>query len=84
MMFLFENYYKIELSTPSLSTFAFIGTPFHNKLLPCGSHLCSIKHVYIDADMCVNYEMDSTVILSWLMELTDIESLAISSTTLQV
>lgn len=86
MMFLFENYYKIELSTPNLSTFAFIGTPFHNKLLPCGSHLCSIKCVYIDtyADMCMNLEMDSPAILSWLMELTDIESLAISSTTLQV
>ncbi|XP_024634424.1 F-box/FBD/LRR-repeat protein At1g16930 [Medicago truncatula] len=53
MMFLFENYYKIELSTPNLN-------------------------------MCMNLEMDSPAILSWLMELTDIESLAISSTTLQV
>jgi hypothetical protein len=75
------NYREIELYTPSLSTFAYAGTP---KAKLCRSHLCSIKHVTIDAYMCVNNAEPPSNLLSWLKEFTEIESLAVSSTTLQV
>jgi hypothetical protein len=77
-----RNYRKIELSTPNLSIFAYGGTPFE-KL--CGSHLCSIKQVNIDAYMCLNYNAEPpSNLLSWLIELTEIKSLAVTATTLQV
>ncbi|KAK2395522.1 hypothetical protein QL285_057253 [Trifolium repens] len=81
------NYPEIELSTPSLCTFAFTGLPFP-KL--SGNHHCSVKHVNIDADSYMNYakvEFNGilpSVLLSWLIELTHIRSLIVSSTILQV
>jgi hypothetical protein len=72
---------KLELSTPSLSNFAFTGTP-NQKL--CVSHPCSITHLYIDAVYIGAVEEDSATLLSWLLELSNIKSLTVSSNTLQV
>jgi hypothetical protein len=74
-------YREIELYTPSLSTFAYAGTPF-DKL--CGSHLCSIKRVVIDAYMCANNAEPPSNLLSWLKEFTEITSLTVTLDTLQV
>jgi hypothetical protein len=76
-----QNYREIKLYTPRLSTFAYAGTPTA-KL--CGSHLCSIKEVVIDAYMCVNDPEPPSNLLSWLKEFTEIKSLAVTLTTLQV
>jgi hypothetical protein len=75
------NYRKIELSAPSLSKFAYSGIPFE-KL--CGSHLCSVEHVKINAYMCLNNAESPPILLSWLREFTGIKSLTVTSTTLQV
>jgi hypothetical protein len=81
------NYPEIELSTPSLCTFAFHGVPF-TKL--SGNHLCSIKHVNIDTGrffICSKVELTGippSILLSWLIDLTHIRSLRVSSTILQV
>lgn len=72
---------EIELSTPSLCTFDFIGIPYQ-KLR--GSHLSSIKQVNFDANIMENPTKPPSVLLSWLLELTGIKSLRVTSTTLQV
>jgi hypothetical protein len=76
-----RNYREIELYTPSLYRFAYAGTPFE-KL--CGSHLCSIKLVNIDAYMYVNNAETPSNLLSWLKEFTEITSLTVTLTTLEV
>ncbi|XP_045822438.1 F-box/FBD/LRR-repeat protein At1g80470-like [Trifolium pratense] len=76
-----KNYGEVELYTPSLSTFAYAGIPFE-KL--CGSHLRSIKHVIIDAYMYVNNAEPPSNLLSWLKEFTEITSLTVTLTTLEV
>ncbi|XP_045822445.1 uncharacterized protein LOC123915363 [Trifolium pratense] len=76
-----RNYGKIELSTPNLSTFAYAGIPFEKI---CGSHLCSVKQVNIDAYMRVNNAEPPSNLLSWLKEFTEIKSLTVTSTTLEV
>jgi len=73
--------YKIMLSAPCLSTFAFTGTP---NLKLCVSHPCSITHLYIDVEDIGWVEEDSATLLSWLLELANIKSLTVSSNTLQV
>jgi hypothetical protein len=75
------NYRKIELCTPYLSKFAYAGTALE-KL--CGSHLCSIKHIIIDAYMCSDNAQPPSNLLSWLRALTELKSLTVTSTTLQV
>ncbi|AES69874.2 hypothetical protein MTR_3g036310 [Medicago truncatula] len=65
-----ETYFGIELSTPSLCTFDFHGIPIQ-KLHGIKSNLSSIKHT-------------SLVLLNWLVELPNIQSLTVSSTSLQV
>ncbi|AES69170.2 F-box/RNI/FBD-like domain protein, putative [Medicago truncatula] len=72
---------KIELSTPSLCSFVFVGTPFQ---ILSWSQLRSIKHVEIYAYMLQNFAQIPSNLLGWLLELTDIKSLKISSDTLQV
>jgi hypothetical protein len=76
-----SDLYKIELSAPSLCTFAFTGTPYQ-KL--CGSNLSSVKQVNIDAEMLSNYTEPPLVLLSWLLEFANIKSLTVSASTLQV
>ncbi|XP_045822436.1 F-box/LRR-repeat protein 13-like [Trifolium pratense] len=76
-----RNYGKIELYTPNLYTFAYAGIPFEKI---CGSHLCSVKHVNIDAYMRVNNAEPPSNLLSWLKEFTGIKSLKVTLTTLEV
>jgi hypothetical protein len=72
---------KIEISAKSLCTFTITGYVIHKI---CGSSLSSIKQVNIDAqdvDLPKDYGL---VLLSWLQDLANVESLTVTSTTLQV
>ncbi|CAJ2639215.1 unnamed protein product [Trifolium pratense] len=79
----YRHSYKCKLSTPSLCNLNYICTL--NQKLYC-SDLRSLKHVYID----VNYEYSGSLepdypfVLNLLLELANIESLTVSSDTLQV
>jgi hypothetical protein len=71
--------HKIDLCTPSLCKYVFIGT-LSQRLL--GSNVSSLKHVDIDARV---YPHDRSLhVLNWLSELANIKSLMISQTILQV
>ncbi|XP_058736292.1 F-box protein At4g22280-like [Vicia villosa] len=80
VMKIFYHHWKIQLSTPNLSTFTFIGTPFQ---IMCVSRLRSLKHVRIYPEK-MNYVKAPSLLLSLLHELADIQSLALYSNTLQV
>ncbi|XP_058725663.1 F-box/FBD/LRR-repeat protein At1g16930-like [Vicia villosa] len=71
----------IELSTPSLRTFAFIGIP--NQVL-YGIHLSSVDRIEIDAYTWGNHPEAPSILLSWLLKLANIKILTVSSNTLQV
>ncbi|KAK2437087.1 hypothetical protein P8452_33192 [Trifolium repens] len=73
--------YQIELSAPSLCTFSFMGTPYQKFR---GRSLSSVKQVNIDAEMLANYSEPPLVLLSWLSDLTNINSLTVSASTLQI
>ncbi|XP_045827215.1 F-box protein At4g22280-like [Trifolium pratense] len=75
------NSYKIDLCTPSLCKFGFIGTPYQ-KL--SGSNVSSLKHVDIDADIFSHSEGPPLFLFSWLLEFVNIESLMVTATTLQI
>lgn len=82
----YHSPYKFELWTPNLCSFYFVGQPFQ-KL--CGrnsySNLSSIKHVNIDFTNCrIRVENLPSILFNWLVELALMESLTISSKTLQV
>jgi hypothetical protein len=73
---------KIELSTPSLCTFDFTGSLIHKI---CGSGLSSVKQVNIHySDQFSAPAENALVIFSWLLDLANVESLAVTSTALQV
>ncbi|XP_058751045.1 F-box/LRR-repeat protein At3g26922-like [Vicia villosa] len=78
-------YFGFELSAPSLSTFNFTGLPFR-KLCQTNGNLSMVKHVSIK----VKYWFDLTdgntsfVLLNWLVELANIKSLTLTSSTLKV
>ncbi|XP_057451629.1 F-box/FBD/LRR-repeat protein At3g26920-like [Lotus japonicus] len=73
------QYYKVYFFSPSLRTFAFTGTPFETL---CGINISSIEHVNFDIHWwCAEY---SFILLSWLVNLTNIKSLTVSTSTLQV
>jgi hypothetical protein len=75
------NLLQIKLSTPSLCIFSFTGIPVQKI---CGSGLSSVKQVNIDAQdfgSSVDYGL---VLLSWLQDLVSVESLSVSSTTVQI
>jgi hypothetical protein len=78
-----NDYYKIELSTLSLCTFAFCGTPYQSI---SGSNVSSLKHVDIHAEAELDsYSLGPPMFLfSWLLEFANIESLTVTATTLQV
>jgi hypothetical protein len=78
-------YMKFHLSTPSLCTFDYSGTPLQ-KLCESGSmsNLSSVKHVNVDVPSISYDENTPSVLLNWLIELTNIESLKISVNTLEV
>jgi hypothetical protein len=73
--------YQVELSAPSLCTFSFMGTPYQKF---CGSDLSYVKQVNIDAEMLANYSLPPLILLSWLFDLANINSLTVSASTLQV
>ncbi|XP_058781236.1 F-box/FBD/LRR-repeat protein At1g78750-like [Vicia villosa] len=77
----YDNFYKIDLCTPSLSTFAFCGTPYQEIR---GSNISSLKHVDIHSDALSNDRWPPFFLLSWLIEFTNIISLTITATSLQV
>ncbi|RHN66452.1 putative F-box domain, leucine-rich repeat domain, L domain-containing protein [Medicago truncatula] len=61
-----RNYRKIELSTASLRSFVFIGIPYQKLVW---SHLCSVTHLKIDANVPWSYadlDWNLLVFLSWL------------------
>ncbi|PNY06506.1 F-box family protein [Trifolium pratense] len=72
---------KIELSSPCLRTFTFNGRPVHKI---CGSGLSSVKQVNITAQMYSVNDMSHMVLFSWLLELANVQSLTVSSTTLRI
>ncbi|XP_058767187.1 FBD-associated F-box protein At1g66310-like [Vicia villosa] len=78
-----ETYFGIELHAPSLCTFNFSGIPVQ-KLCWGKSNLSSIKQVSIDIIEFWKSKETSSVLLNWLIELANVESLTISSTALKV
>jgi hypothetical protein len=70
---------KIDLCTPNLCKFVFIGN-WHQRL--SGSNVSSLKHVDIDAKLYPQSERPH--VLNWLSELANIKSLTVSTTILQV
>ncbi|XP_045826030.1 putative F-box/FBD/LRR-repeat protein At1g78760 isoform X2 [Trifolium pratense] len=72
---------KIEISAKCLRTFTITGYVIYKI---CGSSLSSVKQVNIDAqdfDIPNDYGL---VLLSWLQDLANVESLTVTSTTLQI
>jgi hypothetical protein len=70
---------KIDLCTPNLCKFVFIGN-WYQRL--SGSNVYSLKHVDIDAKLSPQSERPH--VLNWLSELANIKSLTVSTTILQV
>ncbi|XP_045819331.1 putative F-box/FBD/LRR-repeat protein At1g78760 isoform X1 [Trifolium pratense] len=76
-----SKFSQIKLSTPSLFTFTFTGIPVQKI---CGNGLSSVRQVNIDApDYATSVEY-ALVLLTWLQDLVSVESLIVTSTTLQV
>jgi hypothetical protein len=79
-------YFGIELYAPSLHTFSFTGC-FTPKLFGSKSVFSSIKHVSIDLRCHFGIPKSretSSLLLTWLVELANIESLTFFSNTLEV
>jgi hypothetical protein len=82
----YPGYYrKVELSTPSLCTFDFNCTGNVPALCGSDNDLSSVKHVNINVMCSVNWTTEvSLALLSWLVELVNVKSLMITSSTLKV
>ncbi|XP_058751059.1 F-box/FBD/LRR-repeat protein At3g26920-like [Vicia villosa] len=78
-----RSYFGFELSAPSLCTFNFSGLPLQ-KLCRSNGNLSTVKHVSIDVDYWVLAADTPLVLLNWLVELANIKSLTVTSTTLKV
>ncbi|XP_045824242.1 F-box/FBD/LRR-repeat protein At5g53840-like [Trifolium pratense] len=77
--------FGIELYyAPSLHAFAFTGGECIQELSGSESVLSSIKHLNIHLPYCWNLRENSLILLNWLVQLANIESLIISSKTLKV
>ncbi|RHN55572.1 putative F-box domain, leucine-rich repeat domain, L domain-containing protein [Medicago truncatula] len=72
---------KIELSTSSLCTFTYTDC-FIPRI--CGTGLASVKQFYVVVTMGQYLEKPGMVLRSWLLDLANVTSLTISSTTLQI
>jgi hypothetical protein len=92
-LYLDQHYHNIPGSTfgielyyaPSLHTFAFTCDEYIHKLSGSKSILSSIKHVYFDVVCYWNLRRTNpSNLLDLLVELANIESLTITSTTLMV
>ncbi|XP_073224332.1 F-box/LRR-repeat protein 13-like isoform X2 [Cicer arietinum] len=69
--------FKFELSTPCLLKFKFWGIPIQ-KLCGSNNNLYSTKHVDINVAMVLNSMDTPFLLLKWLAELANIESLIVS------
>lgn len=78
-----KAYFGIELSTPSLCTLNFSGLPLQ-ELCRNNGNLSTVKHVSIDVDYWLHTADTPLVLLNWLIELANIKSLTVTSTTLKV
>ncbi|XP_045822817.1 putative F-box/FBD/LRR-repeat protein At1g78760 [Trifolium pratense] len=78
------DYCKVELSTPILCTFDFVCTGGVPALCGSNNNLSSVKHVNINVKSFANCTEVSLALLSWLVELANIKSLIITSSTLKV
>ncbi|RHN50462.1 putative F-box domain, leucine-rich repeat domain, L domain-containing protein [Medicago truncatula] len=78
------GYCKFELYTPNLCTFVYKGIPPVQQLCGSKSNLSSVKHATIVVISLFQSAKTSLIIYNWLVELANIESLTINSTTLQV
>lgn len=76
-----EDFAKIELCAPSLCTFTFTGTPVQKI---CGSGLSSVKQVKIKAEMFSRWDEPPLILFDWLLNLANVKSLMVSSTTLRI
>jgi hypothetical protein len=76
-----SDFDKIELSTPSLRKFIYTN---HKIVEICGSGLSSVKQVNINAPAFAVSAERALVLLTWLQDLISVESLRVTSTTLQV
>jgi hypothetical protein len=76
---------KFQLSTPSLCTFDYSGTPLQ-KLCGTMDNLSSVKHVtiYVPDNKLSKEGNTPLILLNWLIELANIESLTVSLHTLKV
>lgn len=77
----FYDFYEIELCTPSLVSFAFIGKPCQ---IISRSSLSSVKYVDIDAEMLDMDTKHPLILLSSLLGLVNTKSLTVTASTLQV
>ncbi|XP_058730956.1 F-box protein At4g22280-like [Vicia villosa] len=72
---------QIKLSTPNLCTFEFTG-----DIIPklCEGGLSSVKQVNIDSQNILACSGDALILFSWLLDLSNVESLTVTSTILQI
>ncbi|XP_058783194.1 putative F-box/LRR-repeat protein At5g02700 [Vicia villosa] len=85
------KYFDIKLCTPSLCTYAFTGTPMPYF---SANSFSSVKHVDIDAELFLDYRdpilfrcclvQVPLILHHWLLQFSDVTSLTVSATTLQV
>lgn len=83
MGFCLNKYFGIELSAPSIHTFAFTSRTL-TKFYGSKTNLSSIKHVSINLAHLWDSAKTSLVLLSWLVEFASIESLIVSLEALKV
>jgi hypothetical protein len=77
-----SNFAEIKLSTPNLNTFSFTGDLIQKI---CQSGLSSVKQVNIDHSLQDDASVEhGLVIINWLLDFANVESLTVTSTTLQV
>ncbi|CAJ2639866.1 unnamed protein product [Trifolium pratense] len=79
-----HDYCEVELSTPILCTFNFVGKGGVPALCGSNSNLSSVNHVNINVMSPANRTEVSLALLSWLVELANIKSLIITFWTLEV
>ncbi|KAK2437202.1 hypothetical protein QL285_022122 [Trifolium repens] len=77
-----SNFAEIKLSTPNLNTFSFTGELIQKI---CRSGLSSVKQVSIDDSQEDDASVEhGLVIFNWLLDFANVESLTVTSTTLQI
>ncbi|CAJ2678234.1 unnamed protein product [Trifolium pratense] len=77
-----SNFAEIKLSTPNLYTFSFTGDLIQKI---CRSGLSSVKQVNIDDSRQDDASVEhGLIIFNWLLDFANVESLTVTSTTLQI